>query len=679
MKVLSRILAPVWACMMILGSICPAFAQTEGARVIELKTEKTNEGYTHSALLDGQAVESYDYTWHIDPAKKEPEYYTGTKPTEDAGVYIAHDIFYYPLLEESKFKKVSYDGEMEWVYFYEAKGLEKYIFSTLPAMKSGFPSQMMHSAEEAYENAVLHINEPGTYELKGTWHGQIRIDLAEESFADPTQKVTLILNGAEIECTVASGIVFAETYECDNQWEEAESHSATVETSAAGANILIADGSANSVSGTNIFRLLKAKYKDDESTDAYPAQKKLLKVDGALYSYRSLNIGGGEKGNGILNITSGFEGMGSELHLTVNGGNVNVYSQDDGINVNEDGVSVLTVNGGNLHIAAGLGDEGDGIDSNGYLVINGGSVIASANPAADSGMDSDCGSYVNGGTVVALGSAMDWAKAADAKATQAIMNIRFGESQNADEAIVITDSKDQVVFAYDPEKDEVMGEIQRTYSGAILSAKALQVGKTYRLYVGGDVAGEEKAGIYDPETVTKFSDATRQCYSGTAVGGHEGMDEGPRKPQNEGMAFPHRQENTGIALPGGQAPQEGEGKTPPTWNDGEQPSQPPADFGQGQVMAGATCTFTDEFALSEAVNAFGSVTDYRHDLQKQEKGYFCSACGNTFADAQGQKLLSDGSNSGWISVLIYAVVFLAGAATATAVFAILLLLKKRKN
>ncbi|MBQ7034697.1 MAG: hypothetical protein IJN34_03070, partial [Clostridia bacterium] len=180
MKVLSRILAPVWACIMILGSIFPAFAtEAEGFFTLELQSQKNGESYTHSALLDGQAVEAYDYTWHIDPAKEEPEYYTGTKPAEDAGVYIAHDIFYYPQLEESKFKKVSYDGEMEWVYFYEAKGLEKYIFSTLPAMKSGFPSQMMHSAEEAYQNAVLHINRPGTYELKGEWHGQIRIDLGE--------------------------------------------------------------------------------------------------------------------------------------------------------------------------------------------------------------------------------------------------------------------------------------------------------------------------------------------------------------------------------------------------------------------------------------------------------------------------------------------------------------------
>ena len=294
---------------------------------------------------------------------------------------------------------------------------------------------------------------------------------------------------------------------------------------------------------------------------------------------------------------------------------------------------------------------------------------------------------------MALGAAMDWAKAEDAKAGQAIMNMRFASAQNADEAIIITDSKDQAVFAYDPEKDEVMGEIQRTYSGAVLSAHALQVGKTYRLYVGGDVNGEEVAGIYDPATVTAFEGATRQCYSGTAIGGmgerpQGEMGERPEMPQNEnGFTFPNRQENSGIALPGGEAPQEGDGQTPPAMGEGQTPpdwgagAQAPGDFANGGSVSGATCTFTDEFTLSEAVNAFGSVTDYRHDLQKQEEGYLCSACGKTFADAEGKKLLSAGGAGALdgMSLLLYAVVFLAGAAGATAVFSIILLLKKRTN
>lgn len=661
MKVISLLTATLMILTLALGIPVPASA-AESGQVISLSSQENPEGFTHSATLGGVEVPEYDYTWHIDPAKPEP-YYTGTAPADSDGVYIAHDIYYYPLLDQEKFQKVSYDGENEWVYFYEAEGLESYIFSTLPVLKTGFPTRMMHTPEEAYENAVLHINKAGVYTLKGDWHGQIRIDLGEDSFDDPEQKVTLILDGVNITCTVASGIVFAEVYECDNGWEDAQSHSHIVDTTDAGAILRIADGSENSVSGTNIFRLLKPKYKEDDATETYPAQKKLLKVDGALYSYRSMNI---EGDSGILNITSGFEGMNSELHLTVNGGNVRINSQDDGINVNEDGVSVLTVNGGNLHICAGLGAEGDGIDSNGYLVINGGTVISAANPGADSGMDSDKGSYVNGGTVISLGSTMDWAKADGATANQAILNMRFSGSQSADEAIIITDTDDKVLFAYDPDKDEAMGSNGRTYSGAVLSAPNLKVGETVRIYIGGNVTGKENSGVYDITTVEGFEGAALQCYSGNTLGGFgggrqerpDGNQFGGEKP--EGMQF-------GGEKPG-DMPEDGQR---PEMPEGMQPNFPNG-FGGG---TGATCAGETDFVLSEIVNAFSGVSDLQHTPEKQGDIYVCQACGSRFADEACTQSLGAAPNFQW---LIYIGVFLAGAACASAVFTVVLLIRKKK-
>ena len=73
----------------------------EGTHTIVLSADKTSGGYSHSAALDGNTVEEFDYTWHADPGeahnqvKNAPaEYYTGTKPDTDAVAYIAHDIFY---------------------------------------------------------------------------------------------------------------------------------------------------------------------------------------------------------------------------------------------------------------------------------------------------------------------------------------------------------------------------------------------------------------------------------------------------------------------------------------------------------------------------------------------------------------------------------------------------------
>lgn len=231
-----------------------------------------------------------------------------------------------------------------------------------------------HSEEEAQAHTVVTIRQPGTYRVSGVLSaGQLAIDLGENARTDPDAVVTLILDGVNITCTVAPAILFYNVYERDTQWvscqengtEDEYNAPSAVDTSSAGANIILADDSANTIQGSHVARI----YQED-------SKETLHEYDGALYSRMSMNIGGEAEGTGVLDITADNEGLDSELHLTVNGGTVNIQAQSDGINVKEDGVSVITINGGTLQINAGLGTEGDGIDSNGYLVINGGYVVA---------------------------------------------------------------------------------------------------------------------------------------------------------------------------------------------------------------------------------------------------------------------------------------------------------------
>ena len=376
-----------------LFSGCGKMAKEDNCVVINLQGDK--------ATLDGEVIEEFDYTWHSDPSKSE-EWYEGVEPNTDKSAYIAHDIWYYPELNEDGFTKVEYDGENEWAYNYTVEGLTDFIYATLPVQGESVPTEMMHSDKEAYDNLVLHITKPGTYSLQGNWNGQIMIDLGEkkETFKDENSKVNLILNGVDVNCTVAPAFLAYSAFECDNEWEEREDYSNNVSTSEAGINIVIADNSINNFTGTNIYRMLKPEYKKEGAV----VQKKLRKIDGAFYSFVSMNISGQEKATGILNITSGFEGLDDELHLTIDSGNINIYAQNDGINVNEDNVSVFTMNDGTLHIFAGLGAEGDGIDSNGYIVVNGGTIAGGTPSGSDELLDSDCGNTVNGANVITIGS-----------------------------------------------------------------------------------------------------------------------------------------------------------------------------------------------------------------------------------------------------------------------------------
>ena len=221
---------------------------------------------------------------------------------ETAAVYMAHDIIYY-------------ESGRDFTY---GEGTEADA----------------HTVDEAEAHTVVHITQPGTYALSGTLSaGQIAVDLGEGAADDQSAVVTLILNGVDITCTVAPAVIFYNVYECSSTDEDTASE--TVDTSAAGANVLIADGTLNNISGSYVARIYDPDtvVLSDDGTEVVE-EKKLHKYDGAFYSKMSMNVNGGEAGTGVLNITADNEGLDTELHLTINGGTVaasgNMYDQIDG-------------------------------------------------------------------------------------------------------------------------------------------------------------------------------------------------------------------------------------------------------------------------------------------------------------------------------------------------------------
>ncbi len=266
-----------------------------------------------------------------------------------------------------------------------------------------------HTKEKADSHTVVHITQPGQYILSGKLSkGQVAVDLGEDAESNPESVVTIVFNGADITCEVAPAVIFYNVYECGSKDEE--SASKDVDTQKAGANVILADGTVNNISGSHVAKIYDpdSVVLSDDGKEVEDAEK-LHKYDGAFYSKMSMNISAGEKGDGVLNINADNEGLDSELHLTVNGGNINIVSGNDGINTNEDNISVTTVNAGNVNIMVnGETGEGDGIDSNGWLVINGGSVTAQACAfSGDAGIDSDKGIHINGGKVFATGNMLD--------------------------------------------------------------------------------------------------------------------------------------------------------------------------------------------------------------------------------------------------------------------------------
>lgn len=226
-----------------------------------------------------------------------------------------------------------------------------------------------HTAEEAEAHTVVHITQPGTYALSGTLSaGQIAVDLGEDAEDDPAAVVTLILNGVDITCTVAPAVIFYNVYECGSTDEDTTSE--TVDTSAAGANVLIADGTINNVTGSYVARI----YDPDSlvlSEDGMTVEDsgKLHKYDGAFYSKMSMNVDGGEAGTGVLNITADNEGLDTELHLTINGGAVTAAACSNSGDAGIDATMGITINGGTVAASGNMYDQIDGGAQN-YVVFS---------------------------------------------------------------------------------------------------------------------------------------------------------------------------------------------------------------------------------------------------------------------------------------------------------------------
>ena len=400
-----------------------------------------------------------------------------------------------------------------------------------------------HSEEEAAEHTVVTITKAGTYRVSGTLSkGQIAIDLGEDSRDDESAVVNLILDNADITCTVASGIVVYNAYECGS--DDTETATKDVDTTNAGVHIILADDSENTVNGSHVAKIYK-EGTTQEDVDAGNA-KKQWKFDAAIDSLVSIAFDAEEEGTGTLAVNSDNEGIETFLHLTINGGTITINSNDDAINANEDGVSVITINGGVLTCNA---------DSNGWIVINDGVVVSAANATSqDSGVDSDNGIYINGGTVLASGNMYD---EVSEDSEQAFVALSFADSVEAGQMFALKNADGEIVNVFSAAND---------FQTLVYSSSELTDGD-YTLYEISSAAGVAVSGLYTE--VTSVSDEV-QLNGSKGAGGFGGMGGGMGKPNGE------RPE-----MPDGEAPSKSDGEAP-SGQEGEAPSKPEGEAPSGQ-------------------------------------------------------------------------------------------------
>ena len=192
--------------------------------------------------------------------------------------------------------------------------------------------------------------------------------------------------------------------------------------------------------------------------------------DGCIYSLGNLTI----EGSGTLNVYGNQEegeGIATETKdITINGGIINIESEDDGINAGGDG-GLITINDGTIYINA----SGDGIDSNQNLIINGGYIYTmGSSVGGDSGIDTDDGYEINGGTVIALGS--DMLELPESTSTQKSVSIDLNTTISEGSNISLIDETGEEIIEFTADQD---------FSTLIISDSKIESG-TYYIYIDGE-------------------------------------------------------------------------------------------------------------------------------------------------------------------------------------------------
>ena len=251
--------------------------------------------------------------------------------------------------------------------------------------------------------------------------------------------------------------------------------------------------------------------------------------DDALHADSTLTVTGGS-----IVIGNAQEGM-EAPQISIEGGEVDITCDNDGLNANGDGGASLSIRGGSLNICC----QGDGLDSNGDVLISGGEICVSAQPsdgnsAMDYAAEHGSSALIHGGSLIACGFG-GMAERFDAASEQFSILFHLEEIAPGGTELRLTDSEGTELLRYIPAQD---------YNAVLLSCAELREGERYTLY-----AGEEKCSV----TLTERSTVYGSGGMGQMMppGGMEPPD-GMMRP--EGMKPPDGMEPPDNRMPRPQKP-----------------------------------------------------------------------------------------------------------------------------
>ena len=181
-----------------------------------------------------------------------------------------------------------------------------------------------------------------------------------------------------------------------------------------------------------------------------------------------------------------------------NGGQMTPPNMQQAEGNEQDSEHHIQINGGNIKIVA----DADGIDSNGSLFINGGTVTVDAQATgAESAFDTDGAFIVNGGTIIGVsGSGMD--ENPNSYSAQNVILAYTTSQISAGDEVKITDSNGKTIAEYTAVKGG---------SKIVYSSDKLKTGEMYTVYASGEEVGSAEI----ESSITKIGTKSNSGFGGS--------------------------------------------------------------------------------------------------------------------------------------------------------------------
>lgn len=215
------------------------------------------------------------------------------------------------------------------------------------------------------------------------------------------------------------------------------------------------------------------------------------------------NMQGGQQGNrgqiGRQN-SDGQDGnqmTPPDMSSDQNGGQMTPPNMQQAEGNEQDSEHHIQINGGNIKIVA----DADGIDSNGSLFINGGTITVDAQATgAESAFDTDGAFIVNGGTIIGVsGSGMD--ESPNSYSDQNVILAYTTSQISAGDEVKITDSNGKTIAEYTAVKGG---------SKIVYSSDKLKTGEMYTVYASGEEVGSAEI----ESSITKIGTKSNSGFGG---------------------------------------------------------------------------------------------------------------------------------------------------------------------